>query len=115
MPENRGGHGGKLLIIEASEEGPSAVRLILDGELDLSNVGEMNEEIAKLEARDLDRLVIDLGAVTFIDSTGVACFVHLTERVRDRRTELRFVNGSRAIDRILRLTGLTELFPFEER
>ncbi|HEX5984317.1 MAG TPA: STAS domain-containing protein [Solirubrobacterales bacterium] len=86
------------------------IRLALDGELDLSNV-------ATVEAPLLDALgsgkevVVDLGQLEFIDSTGISLLVMA---MKIRESGLSFVPcRSLEVRRVLNLTGLDERMPFE--
>ncbi len=56
------------------------------------------------------RLVVDLSAVSFLGSTGLAVLVECLEDARGRGTELRLVASSREVIRPLEAAGLTELF-----
>ena len=50
----------------------------LDGDIDLAVAGEVEQRLTEGAADALERecdLYVDLGAVTFIDSTGLACIV----------------------------------------
>ncbi|MDQ3722048.1 MAG: STAS domain-containing protein, partial [Actinomycetota bacterium] len=49
--------------------------LALDGEIDLANAGEVEQELRRVEATDVDVILVDLGGVSFIDSTGMKVFV----------------------------------------
>ena len=52
------------------------VRLTLDGELDLSTVEKLDDAVAiALTGGQARRLIVDLGCVTFCDSTGVRALV----------------------------------------
>jgi anti-sigma B factor antagonist len=103
------------LGIQIRDEGASSARLILEGELDLSGCDELNREISKLEARHLERFVVDLSELQFIDSTGIACLMHLAQRAQETPTELRFVRGPRELERILEIAGVSDLLPFERQ
>ncbi len=54
----------------------SVLLVVLTGEIDLSNAAELETRVAEA-AGDLAALVVDLTAVTFLDSAGVRLLDHL--------------------------------------
>jgi anti-anti-sigma factor len=83
-----------------------AERLLVSphGELDLTTAPEL--ETALLEADDCRELVVDLAAVTFMDSTGLRLL--LAQRERARRSGIDFVvtGVDGAVARVLEISGL---------
>jgi anti-anti-sigma factor len=81
------------------------------GELDLDTVHLVAAEVDKLAARGFDRVVIDLRATSFLDSSGV----HLLLKCA-RRGDLRIsvVDGPPAVGRVFDLAGVRDLLVFEE-
>ena len=61
----------------------------LEGELDLATVGEAGPQV--LAAAGNDSLVLDLSALTFLDSAAVHLLFRLVKRFRDRGRKLVFV------------------------
>lgn len=53
---------------------------------------------------------IDLGDVTFIDSSGLGALVRMHKEAADQRVPLSLTNVSAATDRLLQLTGLHSFF-----
>ena len=74
-----------------------ATRLLvaLDGDIDLAARPELEELLATLDPAHLERVVIDLRDVTFLDSTGL----HMAQRFdrwgRDNAVTVVFTRGSR--------------------
>ena len=76
----------------------------LSGEIDLANARELFAAI-RTGGRGTDRLAVDLTAVTFLDSTGVAELVQLA-----RETALQLVcRRDSAPRRVLEITGVDSL------
>jgi anti-sigma B factor antagonist len=96
-----------------TDEGPDAVRVSLEGELDLSNVLHVEEELRKVEARR-PALVLDLRRLRFIDSTGLRMIVSAHQRARNKGRRLKIVQGGDAVKRLFRLSGLERRFEFVE-
>jgi anti-sigma B factor antagonist len=81
------------------------------GEIDLATVGPFRQAISDLVNGGLVHLVIDLSAVTFIDSTGLGVLVGARKRVRDGGGSLRLVCTHHRVLRLLAVTGLAQAMP----
>ncbi len=57
-------------------------------------------------AEDIDPLRLDLSEVTFLDSTGLSALITLRNDVRERGGRIELVALSRAVQKVLTLTGL---------
>lgn len=55
-------------------------------------------------------LWVDLGRVSFIDSTGLGMLVGVLKEAREMDGDIRLINASREVRRILQVTGLEALF-----
>lgn len=87
--------------------GQEVLVVSLSGELDQSNVGSLRRAVFDLTADGTEELlVVDLSALEFIDSAGIALLFGLAEGEDDGKG-LRIV-PSRApgVERVLKLTGL---------
>ena len=98
--------------VDAGEE--AGVRTLRpSGELDIDTADRL--ERALLEGRRPgDRVVLDLGRLEFIDSTGLRVIVHAAEAARRERWELRLRHGPPAVRRVFELSGVGDALPFEE-
>lgn len=76
-------------------------RLIVSGDIDADSIGEFE---AALNA-SADDVQVDLGACTFMDSTGIAALVVAKS---GRSPGLRVVDASEQVALVLSVTGLTE-------
>lgn len=96
--------GGLLTVTQSDED--SQVCVALAGELDLSNVKSL--EAALAEAIDSGKkVVIDLGRLEFLDSTGLALIVETLGRSDAERFSFA-PSKSSDVCRLLSLTGLDE-------
>jgi anti-anti-sigma factor len=77
------------------------------GEIDLSNVDELREELIGVTPNDALGILFDLSEVDYLDSAGLRLLQRLREdlRVRDQRLRLVIPEGS-VILSVLRLAGL---------
>ncbi len=53
---------------------------------------------------------VDLGRVTFVDSTGLGMLVGILKEAREMNGDVHLVNAAREVRRILQVTGLEALF-----
>jgi anti-sigma B factor antagonist len=80
--------------------------LAVRGEVDFSVADDLAQfAIRRLEDADIQHLVIDLDAVTFIDCAGLGALVavHNASGAADKRVAV--CNLSRPVERLLALTG----------
>jgi anti-anti-sigma factor len=93
--------------------GSERIRVL--GELDLAVIGFVDREMKRAEASDASRIVLDLGQLEFLDASGIRLLLDLSERSRGNGRRLR-ISGSGApqVQRVLELTGVGELLPFED-
>jgi anti-anti-sigma factor len=85
----------------------------LTGEFDLATAELVHEALARAISEARPRLVIDLGGVTFIDSTGLHTILAAYKRCRDVGTALTIRPGGPNVLRVFELTNLLDYLPFE--
>jgi anti-sigma B factor antagonist len=87
-------------------EGQPAV-VTLEGEIDLASVPQVEARIAAAERNGRGPLVIDLRNVTFMDSSGLRLLLAAHRRAEESGRDFALVRGSEAVDRLLKVTGLS--------
>ena len=92
----------------STEDRDGLVHLSLLGELDLSTVAKVQEELRRIEANSPATLVVDLSKLTFLDSTGLRCIVTADERARTDGRRIVIVRGPDAVQRVFAITRLDE-------
>jgi anti-anti-sigma factor len=92
---------GKLVLQSEPDGDAHAVRLF--GELDLASAGLLDEELQRVEATDVPRIVLDLKGLEFIDSTGLNLIIKSSDRTEGRMALLR---GSQRVQRTFELCAL---------
>lgn len=80
------------------------------GPIDQSNVMERLAPPSRALDHD-NKLALDLGQVTWIDSAGLAGMVRLLADARRRGGEVRLMEASESVHCALRFARLDELFP----
>jgi anti-sigma B factor antagonist len=100
--------------LEAANAGDSAI-ITVGGEVDLDTAHRISEMgLALLIEGALPILVLDLEAVTFIDSTGLGALVELHNASRESGQQLRLRRIPERVQSLLRITGLDALFAVDD-
>lgn len=82
------GRGGSETLVVKSESRDGAVIVRPAGDIDLSGSPTLRQEIRKLTADKPAKLIIDLGGVPYMDSSGVATLVEAMQIARRNNTKL---------------------------
>ena len=85
---------------------PDGVVITLSGELDAYDAPELRRTFEKVLATKPALVVLDLTAVSFLDSTVLGAIVGLLRRVREGGGELRTVLPDSTARRIFEITNL---------
>ena len=114
MAEKHTAHatGGPVEPVSAvARHGSSGATVVtLYGELDVLTAPAVSERLDTVtRASHLD-LVLDLRPVAFIDCVGLGVLCRARNRVLARQGRLRLVAGDAAFLRVLRVTGLRDVF-----
>ena len=84
------------------------VHVVLRGELDLSTVSKVQEELNRIEKSSPPTVVLDLSKLSFLDSTGLRCLVTADERARQAGRRVVLVRGPTSVQRVFTITRLEE-------
>ncbi len=110
-----GGSAAGDAPIEASfrlsrvESGPETA-VVLTGDLDMVTAEMLDREVRHLFGRGPGRIVLDLRAVGFLDSTGLRVLLSLRNDAKRNDRILTLVPGPPAVQRVFALTGTRGLF-----
>jgi anti-anti-sigma factor len=96
-----------LTVIRA--DCPEVSVLMLEGELDLSTAPRLSDRIDEVVGEGRFRILVDLAALTFCDSTGMSAFVRGHHRCADGGGWLRLVGARGTVARVLQISGLDTL------
>jgi len=86
----------------------TTVRLALAGELDIASAERVERELERIELGEPATVVLDLRALTFLDSTGLRIILAADARAREHARRLVVIQGPDAVQRILHMTRLDE-------
>jgi anti-sigma B factor antagonist len=84
------------------------VHVALRGELDLSTVSKVQDELDRIEKSSPPTVVLDLSKLSFLDSTGLRCLVTADERARQAGRRVVLVRGPDPVQRVFTITRLEE-------
>jgi anti-anti-sigma factor len=95
-------------VIDARLDSTGAQIVALSGELDSSNVAELEAKVASITAESSRPLIFDLSSLRFMDSAGIAVLISAATS-----TSVSLRNPSPVIRRVLEATGLRGVFAIE--
>ena len=99
------------LAVRSEREGEAQI-IELIGELDLDGAPRLEEALREAEASDASSIVVDLGGLEFIDSTGLRLLVMAAERSKNGRFSL--LRGPKQVHRVFEITDLVDRLPFAD-
>lgn len=94
----------------ATREVDGKTIVAVGGEIDVYTAPKLRDKITELVAAGVYDLVVDMGEVEFLDSTGLGVLVGGLKRVRAHDGSLRLVCTQERLLKIFRITGLTKVF-----
>ena len=80
--------------------------IVVQGELDIATVPALEEAVTGLRSQGLERLVIDLRELAFLDSMSIELLLRLHGELTATGAELVIVRAPRDVDRIFDLMEL---------
>jgi anti-sigma B factor antagonist len=97
----------QLARIVPEKHGEDIVVARIEGEIDMSNAQRVGNRLRDLLSNRSVALIVDLGATTYLDSSGIALFFALADELRQRQQQLYLVvpDGSHLM-RVITITGL---------
>ncbi len=91
-----------------TQDRAGGVQLTLRGELDLSTIEKVEQELSRVEADGHDLIVLDLSGLTFLDSTGLRTIVTADQRARRAGRRVVVRRGPDTVHRVFTITRLDE-------
>jgi len=83
----------------------------IGGEIDVYTAPRLRERLIEMIAAGEKHIVVDLGRVEFLDSTGLGVLVGAHRRLRSSDGSLSVVCPHERLLKIFRITGLDNVFP----
>jgi anti-sigma B factor antagonist len=95
-----------------SELAADSARLTPVGELDIASAPQLEREVRSLLERSVRRVVIDLGRLTFIDSSALRLFIVLNDRAIEEGWTLELIRATGQVRSVFEITGAEDNLPF---
>jgi anti-sigma B factor antagonist len=96
--------------VELLRTEPDTAVVALEGEVDIYSAPQFKEALLAGIEDGATTIIVDLGRVTFIDSTALGVLVSGAKRVRPKNGRLDIVCTDENITRIFEITGLDRIF-----
>lgn len=110
MP-NTGVEGTAPRVVSSEPLSADGAVVIVDGDLDVETAPQLDEQVSSLIGDGHRRLVIDLAAATFLDSTAMRTLVTSIAPLRDDATAAVVLAGVHGIaERALTISGIGQMF-----
>lgn len=90
----------------------NAAVLVARGELDLATVGILEAALEQASLDDHSRVVVDLSAVNFMDSTGMRALIVANQRLEATHGSFGVVIAGGPVARALAVAGIDRLLKF---
>ena len=91
--------------VNAERIGASAL-IEVEGELDIATLPELERAVTRMRSQALERLVIDLRKLDFLDSMSIELLLRVHGELTATGAELVVVRGPRAVNRVFDLMEL---------
>jgi anti-sigma B factor antagonist len=101
------------LLVEKSEWGPWTV-FDVKGEVDLDTAPDLKEQLAEAIRGGATDLVVNLGLVEFLDSSGLGVLIGALKRCKEAGGTLALAAPRRPVQKVLTITGLDKVFPIHD-
>lgn len=95
--------------VSVVENADSYSVIAVRGEVDLHTAPKVQYAIER-GTNGVGAVVVDLGEITFMDSTALSMFMRAKDSLQEQDVSLRLAAPSHAVDRIFGVTGFGEYF-----
>jgi anti-sigma B factor antagonist len=92
-----------------------AVRVRPIGSLDVATAPVLEQQLEELRDAGFRRLVVDLGGLAFMDSSGLRLALRWHSAAQNDGFWIGFAPGAPEIQRVFELTGMSDRVPFIRR
>jgi anti-anti-sigma factor len=99
------------LTIRSERDGQAHV-VQLVGELDIHTARSVDDELKRVEATDVQEIIVDLRGLDSIGADGLKTFIHASARSRCGGTRLRLLRGRDEVQKTFETAGLLSRLPF---
>ncbi len=87
----------------------------VEGELDMTNISYVRDELTRSIPNEVDGMVVDLGGTAYLDSAAIELLFEMARRLGRRRQRLRIaMPADSPLRRVLELTDVRAVAPIHE-
>ena len=83
----------------------------VNGEMDLYNSYKLKELVLKMLEKKIERFIINLENVDYIDSSGIGALIYICSTIKKLRYRLVITNIHGSVKKVIELTKLMGYFP----
>ncbi len=107
------GSGGQTVVKGIRQE-KAAVVLVLQGEIDMGRAGQLRESLLDVLDDKPARLIVNMAAVQFMDSSGLATLVEALQLTRKNGAELRLAEVPPRVRSVFEISRLDTIFDLHD-
>jgi anti-sigma B factor antagonist len=96
--------------ISVQPQGPDTSLVCIEGDFDFHSSPELRKELTKLSENQTKKILIDLTQVNYIDSSGLATFVELFQRMKRYSGKLILFNLAQSVRSVFEIAKLDTIF-----
>lgn len=89
-----------------------AVRVRPIGSLDIATAPVLEQQLQEMREAGSRRLIVDLGGLSFMDSTGLKLALRWDAAARQDGFQICFIPGPPVVQRVFEITGTSGRLPF---
>jgi anti-sigma B factor antagonist len=102
----------EISLVTRDQDGFSITEV--SGEVDVHTAPDLDQRLSEVIEAGSRKLVVDLSAVDFLDSTGLGVLVKALKEVRDEAGSVAVVATTDRITKVFRITGLDSVIGLYE-
>ncbi|MHB1457082.1 MAG: STAS domain-containing protein [Armatimonadota bacterium] len=84
--------------------------IVLEGEVDVYTAPQLKQQIIKILDEGKKKIIVNLEAVEYLDSTALGVLIGGLKRLREREGSLDLICTNNRMKRIFEITGLDRIF-----
>lgn len=96
---------------QPTPEATGRITVAPSGQLDLATAPQLAQALAQAQGRGGTEIVVDLSAVDFMDSSGIAVLVQAAREVADAGGHLYLQGAHGGVAQVLEITGIADYLP----
>ena len=91
--------------------GENGVYINIEGELDLYSTVEVRTKVLKAFDDNRTRMILDLGRLTYLDSSGVGILILILQTLRQKKGKLKVLGLGGTPRKVLEMSNIISLIP----